>query len=447
MTRLHSDRRHAGDPAPRTGHGDQVQDEHRRAGHVDAGEPGTGREQLLGYVRHDGAPDDGTPDDGHLDTLIPDGRDPEDALAPFLTRRDMRSLAARRSRRRRRTVVMTITVLVFVGIVLLAFSFVRPILGLGEVKDYPGPGAGTVTITITEGEATSAIGRELVEKDIIANTDPFDEALAAHAGAAIQPGNYQLKHQMKAADALAGLLDRSGTAVHYAAVEQNLRQDEVLDLLAQSTGQPRSEYAQLAKDPQQFGLPQQAPSLEGYLAPGEYRFPVKATAAEVIQTMVDKTFANLKKTGVQGPIHQYHILTIASIIEAEGSKADYGKVSGAIYNRLNAANKETGGRLESDATVSYGLKRKSYEITNAEKRDKSNPYNTFAHTGLPIGPIGSPGPAAITAAQHPADVPYYYWVTVNLDTGETKYATTYAEHLKNVKEYRRWCAAHEGKCK
>ena len=99
------------------------------------------------------------------------------------------------------------------------------------------------------------------------------------------------------------------------------------------------------------------------------------------------------------------------------------------------------------AFVTYGLGRKGYDITPEEKADKDNPYNTYAHTGLPVGPINSPGGPAIDAAANPDDVPYYYWVTVNLDTGETKFSETLEEHNAYTKEYLKWCSEQdEGRC-
>ena len=63
-----------------------------------------------------------------------------------------------------------------------------------------------------------------------------------------------------------------------------------------------------------------------------------------------------------------------------------------------------------------------------------------------MGPIGSPSTEAIDAAANPAENDYYYWVTVNLDTGETKFAATLEEHAENVDEYQQWCSENEDKC-
>jgi UPF0755 protein len=153
----------------------------------------------------------------------------------------------------------------------------------------------------------------------------------------------------------------------------------------------------------------------------------------------------LKQDGITDPAKQYEVLTVASIVQAEGGQADYGNVAGAIYNRLKP-NDQTNGLVQSDATVTYGLGTKTVQLTDAQKADANNAYNTYVHTGLPPGPIGSPGSKAVAAAAHPTPNDYLFWVTVNLDTGETKFAKTYAEHQGYVAQYQQWCTANAGKC-
>ena len=62
--------------------------------------------------------------------------------------------------------------------------------------------------------------------------------------------------------------------------------------------------------------------------------------------------------------------------------------------------------------------------------------------GLPVGPIGSPGKTAFDAAANPKANEYLYWVTINLDTKETKFSKTLAEHNGYVEQYNAWCAAN-----
>ena len=82
--------------------------------------------------------------------------------------------------------------------------------------------------------------------------------------------------------------------------------------------------------------------------------------------------------------------------------------------------------------------------TDAEREDKSNPYNTYANPGLPIGPISNPGDAAIAATLHPADGPWLYFVLVNGETGETVFSSTFEEHSVAVKQWQKWLRDHPG---
>lgn len=364
------------------------------------------------------------------------------------SRRSRRPSRELQRRRRRRTVVMAVVIVVFAGVVFGLTMFLRDLLGMNEVKDYPGPGEGNASFVVHPGEGPLLIGDNLEAEDIVATSKKFVEVFLQEAdGREIQPGTYELRYQMSASGAVDALLGDGGTAVHYAAIARDLRQSETFDILVEATGIPLSEFEALAASPQDFGLPEKAVSLEGYLFPGEYRFPVETTATEIITELVDNAFAALEETGVTDPAAQYQVLTKASIVQAEAGEADYAKVAGAIENRLRADNTETNGLIQSDATVTYGLGRKSYNLTPEEKADKANPYNTYANPGLPVGPIGSPSIEAIEAAAHPADVPFFYWVTVNLDTGETKFASTLEEHARYVGEYQDWCGTQKaGRC-
>jgi UPF0755 protein len=78
-------------------------------------------------------------------------------------------------------------------------------------------------------------------------------------------------------------------------------------------------------------------------------------------------------------------------------------------------------------------------VTTDEIHNTQSPYNTYLHPGLPPGPINSPGDEAIKAATHPADGPWYYYVTVNLRTGETKFTDSYQTFLQYRQELAQYC--------
>lgn len=332
--------------------------------------------------------------------------------------------------------------LVVAGSVLTALAL-RSALGMDKVTDYSGPGTGEVVVTVLPGTGTLEVAQELQQDGVVADANTFVQAFADGNGK-IHPGDFTFKKQMKSSDA-ASILAGNTAPVIYFALSAGMRVTDSLAAIAQAAGLNPNDLNALNSQPQQFGLPPQAKSLEGYLAPGEYKFPVGTSAKDIVSKLVSTTLDELKADGITDPTKQYQDLIVASIVQAEGGQADYGNVAGAIYNRLKP-NDQTNGLVQSDATVTYGLGTKTVQLTDAQKADASNPYNTYVHPGLPPGPIGSPGSKAVAAAAHPTANNYLYWVTVNLDTGETKFASTYAEHQANVAQYQQWCTANPGKC-
>jgi UPF0755 protein len=132
---------------------------------------------------------------------------------------------------------------------------------------------------------------------------------------------------------------------------------------------------------------------------------------------------------------------MAALIQREAgpNTDDFYKISRVFQNRI-----DNGWNLESDATVHYGTGDfGTVWTTDAERADASNPYNTYANPGLPIGPIGAPGELAIDAALYPADGPWFFFVTVNLATGETVFSESVDEHEAAVEILRAWCDASE----
>ncbi|MEO7123486.1 MAG: endolytic transglycosylase MltG, partial [Lacisediminihabitans sp.] len=159
----------------------------------------------------------------------------------------------------------------------------------------------------------------------------------------------------------------------------------------------------------------------------------------IFQVMVDAMFKHLDADGV-APADRHRVLTLAALTQKEGgSDADFYKVARVWDNRI-----AQGMNLQSDATVSYGIGGTTISTTNAERADKSNPYNTYANPGLPIGPISNPGQVAIDATLHPAQGPWLFFVLVNGETGETAFSTTLAEHNVAVKQWQTWLRAHPG---
>ncbi|MDR7080916.1 UPF0755 protein [Arthrobacter ginsengisoli] len=352
---------------------------------------------------------------------------------------------SKKVRRRRRFLALLLTLSVFVIAITVGAQFLKPLLGGDTLADYPGPGTGEVVITVPPGAGPKSVAAELQDKKVVANADAFLRDFMA-SGGALAPGDFTMRNEMKNSDAVAVLLNKDQAKVMYFALNAGLRIGESLEAISEGTGVPVAQLKELSDSPGQFGVSARAQNLEGFLAPGEHRFALGTPAKDVLQQLVTDTLAELTAQGVTDPEKQYDVVTVASIVQAEGGQAEYGDVAGAIYNRLKPDNTETNGLIQSDATVTYGLGIKSFHIDEDQKADKSNPYNTYANPGLPVGPIGSPGKTAIDAAAKPKTNEYLYWVTINLDTKETLFAKTLAEHNTYVARYNAWCEGNPGRC-
>ncbi|WP_372699186.1 endolytic transglycosylase MltG [Arthrobacter sp. JSM 101049] len=409
---------------------------------------------VTGVPRHDQEEilDGGTvpPTDDAEAAAAPEPSDDEDdPTAALLLSGERTAPGVRKRRRRRRNIIMTVMVAIFAVILAGTVLVLQNVLGMWNPEDYAGPGEGEVTFTVEPGWGPSQIGRHLTESGIVASEELFIEAIPQvdAESKVIHPGEYEMKYKMPAVDAATILIGEAGEKVNYVPIKQNIRTDAVFEQINRATGISIDELEALNEKPGEFGLKDPVKNLEGFLHPGQYRFPLDASAKDILQQMVDATVKELTSQGVTDPAEQYKMLKIASILQAEARPEDYKTVSGALDNRLKPGNTETGGYLQVDSSVIYGLGQYSLQFTAEEKHDASNPYNTYEHKGLPPTPIGSPGDSAIEAAIHPEDNDYYYWVTVNTQTGETKFAETYEQHQVYQQEFRDWCGAHEDICK
>ena len=305
--------------------------------------------------------------------------------------------------------------------------------------DYEGSGIDeTAEVTIEPGDAGSVIGSKLVAAGITKSTSAFVDAMAADPKANVVPGTYKLKKQQSAASALTALLDaknRQGGVT----IPEGLWQSEIFQKLSKATGHPVSEYEKVTAN--ELGLPKTMNGkLEGWLFPSTYDFTKKMSAKEQLQAMVKTTREKMAALNVNADKYQ-EILTKASIVQAESpAGADDGKVARVIENRL-----KDGEALGMDSSVHYVTHQRGTATTSDKDRQNPSPYNLYKHKGLPPTPYNSPGLDAIKAAVNPTPGPWKYFVTVNLSTGETVFATTFAEHQKNVQKFQQWCQQNPGK--
>jgi UPF0755 protein len=317
-----------------------------------------------------------------------------------------------------------------------------------EADDYPGPGSGSVLIEVAPGENATDIAHTLEDTDVVASAEAFINAATSRSeeAARIQAGFYELKKQMKADDALSILVDPGNVSTNTITIPEGWRVVDIVDRLVEKTDFKRARFEKALEDPEALGLPAYANgNPEGYLFPATYAFAPNATPASMLQAMVDRWRQAADDAGLEEAAEKLgytpaELMTVASLVEAEGRGDDMPKIARVIYNRLeNPGTAGTVGRLQIDASVNYGLNQKLGVTLTQEQRDLDTPYNTYLRTGLPPTPIEAPGDAAIAAAAHPAAGNWYYYVTVNLRTGETKFAETYDEFLTYKNEYTAYC--------
>lgn len=316
---------------------------------------------------------------------------------------------------------------------------VRAVLGWELPTDYTGEGNGVpVNVVIKSGDIGSDVARTLNAAGVTLTFDAFYKLLLnTDPAPSFQPGTYALQQEMSAKAALAALQDPANKVVSRVVVPEGTKLPTVLQLLSDGTGIELTEFETASLDLTTFGIPAEAPSLEGYLFPATYTFDPGLSAHDILNQMVLRCFSSLDAAGV-APTDRHRVLTLAALIQKEGGSVDdFYKVSRVFTNRI-----EQGMLLQSDATVSYGSGGTSISTTAAERADASNPYNTYVHPGLPVGPIGAPGDDAIDAALHPADGPWLFFVLINGETGETAFSTTLAEHNAAVKVWQKWLREH-----
>ncbi|WP_024873670.1 endolytic transglycosylase MltG [Saccharomonospora piscinae] len=334
----------------------------------------------------------------------------------------------------------------------------RELLGFGY-EDYDGPGEGDVILHVEDGDVTSVIARKLAELDAVASAEAFlaagesDQRLLS-----VQPGYYQVKSKMSGESAVSALVAdearvghlqiRAGTQLSDVIQPDDSVTPGVFSLLSkascatvngESTCVSPEELRETADtvDPAELGLPdwaardaaeaEEGRTLEGLIAPGVYDVRPGSDARELLSQVLDSSVTRLEAAGLPGAADDldyspYEVLVIASIIEKEAVKADFGKVSSVIDNRM-----EIEMPLGMDSTVNYLLERPEL-TTDDEARANQGPYNTYESIGLPPTPIASPSAEAIAAALKPEDTDYVYFVKCEKN-GLSCFNVEYEDHL------------------
>jgi UPF0755 protein len=340
---------------------------------------------------------------------------------------DSNSPAPKRSGRRNLTLVL-------LGLALVGAISINPVLQAVDslvsrftVEDYVGQGEGTVVIVIEEGDLGEDVARKLVAADVVKSFDAIYRPML-QSDLVIFPGHYEFPLQIPGAEALKILL-AAKPITNTVTIPEGFQIAQIVPLLSRELDLAESE---IYKEIDQANEDYPGPTLEGYLFPATYQFQPGVSAEEVVQTMLERMREELAKFDISLE-DSLPVITLASIVQEEARlKEDFYKVSTVFNNRL-----EKGMLLQTDPTVKYYYEG-SIESFQQGLADRNNPYNTYVYKGLPPGPISSPGSLAIDAALNPAPGDYIFFVTINLDSGETIFSETLREHEAAVELYRKW---------
>jgi UPF0755 protein len=330
------------------------------------------------------------------------------------------------------------------------FNWVQDAL---TTPDYTGEGTGAATVEIRPGQTAADIAQVLYEADVVASPKAFVEAANANPlSVNIQPGFYELPQQMSGANAVEALLDLTNRIVDAVTIPEGLSMFRTFDLLSEELDIPVEDFEAAAEDPEALGVPDfwfnrdddkdAADTLEGFLFPSTYDFPPDATAEQVLEMMVQQFLRVVEDIDFVGTVESernispYLALIVASLAEAEaGVPDDLGKVARVAYNRVYTAEIP----LQFDVTANYWREvqgedpKPSGELSQSELNDPDSPYNTGNEVGLPLGPINSPGQAALEGAMDPPEGGWLFFVAIDQE-GNSAFAETDAEHEANKQE-------------
>ncbi|HEY4825094.1 MAG TPA: endolytic transglycosylase MltG [Solirubrobacteraceae bacterium] len=299
-------------------------------------------------------------------------------------------------------------------------------------QPFHGSPQGRVTLVIPAHASSSQIGDQLARVGVVSSGFFFNlRATLAGERGDLRAGLYHLQHGMSYSAALDALTKAPRAArVTELTITEGRSRREVNDLLRSE--HVRGSYLAASRTspllhPDHYGLKHPPKTLEGFLFPDTYQLvkPVKMSALVSDQLRAFKR--HFSKVGMayarSRHLTPYDVLTIASLIEGEAAtKHDRPLVASVIYNRL-----ADGMALQLDSTTRFATGNYSKPLTVSQLHS-SSPYNTRTHTGLPPGPINSPGMAALQAAAHPAHTHYLFFFTKPCSHNAV-FASTYAQFL------------------
>jgi peptidoglycan lytic transglycosylase G len=275
----------------------------------------------------------------------------------------------------------------------------------------------------------------LLKKDGIIRSKLAFEAMHLMKDGTLEAGEYRFDHPAKMAEVYARL-QRGDVYTLSVTIPEGSNLFDIARRLQSAGLGPQEAFLTAAHANAHLiaDLDPQATDLEGYLFPDTYHFSRHATPTQIQETMVRRFRQVAAELGLQGDDHD--VVTLASLVERETPiPAERPLVASVFMNRM-----AKGMPLMTDPSVIYAalLDGRYRGVIYASDLEADSPYNTYKHTGLPPGPICSPGVASLKAAMHPAQTDYLYFVAASADSsGRSRFSATLEEHAHDVAAYRK----------
>jgi len=321
-------------------------------------------------------------------------------------------------------------------LIIILFSFIALYFGYFMISPA-GIDKEETIFMVKKGSGLRAVANDLQKKRLIKSKDLFILCAILKGGTKdIKAGEYSLNQSMSPVT-IFNILSTGAIKTYTVTIPEGLTAQQIADLLATKNLINVREFISLVMDKTLTATYNiDGTSLEGYLFPDTYVISRDTDAQELINLMVtrfQKIFTALLNNRESTPgslLSAKDIVTLASIIEKEGGRAEEKPIIASVF--LNRLKKRM--RLESDPTVIYGLKNFNGNLKKKDLRTPG-PYNTYVNYGLPPGPIANPGRESLMAAIKPAKTNYLYFVAKN--DGSHHFSTSLSEHNKAVYRYQK----------
>ncbi|MCL2410828.1 MAG: endolytic transglycosylase MltG [Treponema sp.] len=288
-------------------------------------------------------------------------------------------------------------------------------------------------VEVRRGESGQSVGRRLESAGLIRNRY-FWDILGRLEREYVKVGTYLIS-EPKDQLAILRLLVAGRQILHRVTIPEGVTLSRAARILEDAGIVSSEDFLRAVRDPEilrHFGVP--GSSMEGYLFPDTYMFPLNYPASRVVRTMAYNFFDRLYTISPtlvnMSPEELNRIVIMASIVEREYRVPEEAPImAGVFFNRLRVNM-----LLQSCATVEFIIteilgRPHPNRIFNVDLEIQS-PYNTYMHRGLPPGPISAPGMIALRAAIYPQNTDYLFFRLINVATGTHRFSRTYDEHLR-----------------